>query len=109
MKSLQAFLKNKNMLIRIILSYLLVGLLVIAVLTFVIASKVSRNLTEQINRSTDTAIEQSFNTANILLTSTFTNFAADGHRRWHPIARGACRRWTSPSCAWLRHYGPCFA
>ncbi|OCT12169.1 transcriptional regulator [Paenibacillus pectinilyticus] len=76
MRSLQAFLKNRNMLIRIILSYLLVGLLVIGVLTFVIASKVSRSLTEQIDRSTDTAIEQSFNTANILLTSTFTNFGS---------------------------------
>ncbi|WP_258881536.1 helix-turn-helix domain-containing protein [Paenibacillus sp. sptzw28] len=69
-------MRNKNMLIRIVSSYVLVGLLIIAVLTFVITSRVSRNLTLEINRSTDRAVEQSYNTANILLTSTYENYAS---------------------------------
>ncbi|RTE01998.1 helix-turn-helix domain-containing protein [Paenibacillus whitsoniae] len=76
MKRIQAFLTNKNMLLRMILSYLMVGLLVIVMLTFVIASKVSGDLTEEINRSADTAIEQSYNTASIVLSSTFDNFGS---------------------------------
>lgn len=70
-----SFMRNKNFLIRIVSSYVLVGLLVIAVLTFVITSKVSRNLTNEINRSADRSVEQSYNAANILLTSMFENFA----------------------------------
>ncbi|MDQ0874536.1 two-component system response regulator YesN [Paenibacillus sp. V4I3] len=70
-----SFMRNKNFLIRIVSSYVLVGLLIIAVLTFVITSKVSRNLTNEINRSADRSVEQSYNAANILLTSMFENFA----------------------------------
>nr|WP_275983703.1 AraC family transcriptional regulator [Paenibacillus hamazuiensis] len=59
---------------RFILSYVFIGLLTIAVLTFVITAKVSADLTREISLSTDRAIEQSYNTANILLTFTFENF-----------------------------------
>lgn len=71
----KSFMNNRNMLFQIVLSYFLVGLLVIGVLTFVITSKVSDNLTKEINDSTDRAVEQTYNTANILLTSTFDSFA----------------------------------
>ncbi|MBE1446881.1 AraC family transcriptional regulator [Paenibacillus sp. OAS669] len=67
-------MKNKSMLIRMILSYVLVGLLVMAGLTFIISAKVSSDLSQEINHSTDRAIEQSFNTASILLSSTFENY-----------------------------------
>jgi two-component system response regulator YesN len=69
-------MRNKTMLIRIVSSYFLVGLLIIAVMTFVITSRVSQNLTKEINRSTDRTVEQSYNTANILLTSTYENYAS---------------------------------
>ena len=72
---IKSFMRNKNFLIRIVSSYVLFGLLVIAVLTFVITSKVSRNLTDEINRSADRSVEQSYNAANILLNSTYENFA----------------------------------
>lgn len=71
-----SFMRNKNFLIRIVSSYVLVGLLVIAVLTFVITSKVSKNLTNEINRSADRSVEQSYNAANILLNSMYDNFAS---------------------------------
>ncbi|MBD0381488.1 helix-turn-helix domain-containing protein [Paenibacillus sedimenti] len=75
MHTVKMFLLKKNLLIRIILSYLFVGLLVIGVLTIVITSKVSENLKEELTISTDRAIEQSYNTANILINSTYQHFA----------------------------------
>src|SRR5690349_21384504 len=75
LRYIMSFMRNKNFLIRIVSSYVLVGLLVIAVLTFVITSKVSSNMTDETNRSADRAVEQSYNAASILLNSTFDNFA----------------------------------
>ncbi|MDQ0920678.1 AraC family transcriptional regulator [Paenibacillus sp. V4I5] len=73
---IKSFMRNKNFLIRIVSSYVLFGLLVIVVLTLVITSKVSRNLTDEINRSADRSVEQSYNAANILLNSMYENFAS---------------------------------
>jgi len=74
MSAIRNFLLEKSLLIRIILSYLFVGLLVIAGLTLAITSRVSESLKEEWTRSTDRAVEQSFNTANILLSSTYQSF-----------------------------------
>ncbi|WP_159886953.1 helix-turn-helix domain-containing protein [Paenibacillus puerhi] len=79
MSSIRAFLLKKNFLIRIILSYLFVGLLVLGALTFMITNKVSSKLTLEINSSTDRAIEQSYNAAQILLNSTYINYASAFH------------------------------
>ncbi|SDD06949.1 Helix-turn-helix domain-containing protein [Paenibacillus sp. UNCCL117] len=76
MKAIRAFLLRKSLLVRIILSYLFVGLLVIGVLTLVITSKVSRNLKEELTLSTDRALEQSYNTADIMLNSAYLQFAS---------------------------------
>jgi two-component system, response regulator YesN len=75
MKAIKTFLMEKKLLIRLILSYLAVGLLIIGGLTLVITSKVSDNLKEELTASTDRAIEQSYNTADILLSFTYRHFA----------------------------------
>ncbi|MDR6879586.1 helix-turn-helix domain-containing protein [Bacillus sp. 3255] len=75
MKSVRMFLLEKNVLIRIILSYLFIGLLVIGALTLLITAKVSESLKEELTASTDRALEQSYNTASILLSSSYQHFA----------------------------------
>jgi two-component system response regulator YesN len=57
------------MLFKIILSYVLVGF------SYVILNKVSDNLTTEINETSSRMIDQSFNTADILLTSTYNYFS----------------------------------
>ncbi|ASA21663.1 helix-turn-helix domain-containing protein [Paenibacillus donghaensis] len=76
MSTVRHFLLKKSLLIRIILSYLFVGLLIIAALTIVITSKVSESLKNELTVSTDRSLEQSYNTANILLSSTYQQFAS---------------------------------
>lgn len=76
MKAIRAFLLRKSLLVRIILSYLFVGLLVIGVLTMAITSRVSLNLKRELTQSTDRALEQSYNTANIMINSTYQQFAS---------------------------------
>lgn len=75
MNAIKTFVLQKKLLIRIILSYLFVGLLVIGVLTVAITAKVSENLKEELTLSTDRSLEQSYNTANILLSSAYQHFA----------------------------------
>ncbi|MGF7031481.1 AraC-like DNA-binding protein [Paenibacillus mucilaginosus] len=75
MQRIKAFMLHKPLLIRIILSYLLVGLVVIGALTIIVTSRVSGQLTGEITSSTDRAIEQSYNTASVLLNSTYNHFA----------------------------------
>lgn len=75
MNKVRNFLLKKSLLIRIIISYLVVGLFVIAVLTLAITSKVSESLKDELTLSTDRSLEQTYNTANILLSSTYQHFA----------------------------------
>ncbi|GBG08554.1 transcriptional regulator [Paenibacillus agaridevorans] len=74
MSTLRYFVLKKSLLIRIILSYLIVGILIIAALTLAITSKVSESLKNEWTESTDRSLEQSYNTANILLNSTYQQF-----------------------------------
>ncbi|WP_168121713.1 AraC family transcriptional regulator [Paenibacillus sp. HB172176] len=76
MNKARHFFMKKSLLIRIILSYLFVGLLVIAALTLAITSKVSESMKTELTLSTDRSLEQSYNTANILLNSTYQHFAS---------------------------------
>ncbi|WP_339316424.1 helix-turn-helix domain-containing protein [Paenibacillus sp. FSL R10-2734] len=75
MHTFRNFLLKKSFLIRIILSYVVVGLLIIGVLTVTITSKFSDNLKTELTHSTDKELEQSYNTANIILSSTYQQFA----------------------------------
>ncbi len=75
MNTIRGFLLRKSLLVRIILSYLVVGLLILAALTLAITSKVSESLKDELTESTDRSLEQSYNTANILLSSTYQQFA----------------------------------
>ncbi|WP_284645892.1 AraC family transcriptional regulator [Paenibacillus silviterrae] len=76
MPAIKAFMLKKSFLIRIIISYLIVGLLVVGALTMIIIYKVSGHLTDEINTSTNRAMEQSYNAAQILINSTYSNFAS---------------------------------
>lgn len=75
MKALKDFIRKKNMLFKIILSYVLVGFLFIGAFSYVILNKVSENMTAEINETSSRMIDQSYNTADILLTSTYNYFS----------------------------------
>ncbi|MCR2806312.1 helix-turn-helix domain-containing protein [Paenibacillus soyae] len=75
MNVVRGFLLRKSLLVRIILSYLFVGLIILAALTLAITSRVSESLKDELTESTDRSLEQSYNTANILLSSTYRHFA----------------------------------
>jgi len=72
---IMAFIRKKNMLFKIILSYVLVGILFITGFSYVIFFKVSNDLTKEINETSSRMIEQSYNTADILLTSTYNYYS----------------------------------
>ncbi|WP_199615820.1 AraC family transcriptional regulator [Paenibacillus alkalitolerans] len=75
MKKILAFVRKKNMLFRMILSYSLVGILFIAGFSYVILNRVSSDLTKEVNETSSRMIEQSYNTANILLSSTYNYYS----------------------------------
>jgi len=71
MQRMKTFLRKKSLFIRIVLSYLFVGLLAIGALTAFITHRVSQDMTQESNRSADALIEQSYHTADYLLNSTY--------------------------------------
>ena len=75
MKTILAFVQKKNLLFKIILSYSLVGFLFITGFSYVILLKVSSDLTNEINETSKRMIEQSYNTADILLSSTYNYYS----------------------------------
>jgi AraC-like DNA-binding protein len=75
MKTILTFVRKKNMLFKIILSYALVGFLFISGFSYVILQKVSSDLTNEANETSARMIEQSYNTANILLSSTYDYYS----------------------------------
>ena len=74
MKTILAFVQKKNLLFKIIL-YSLVGFLFITRFHYVILLKVSSDLTNEINETSKRMIEQSYNTADILLSSTYNYYS----------------------------------
>ncbi|MBD0384060.1 AraC family transcriptional regulator [Paenibacillus sedimenti] len=75
MKTILAFIRKKNMLFKLILSYVLVGFLFITGFSYVILYKVSNDLTQEVNETSSRMIEQSYNTADILLSSTYNYYS----------------------------------
>ena len=75
MKTILSFVRKKNMLFKMILSYSLVGFLFITGFSYVILLKVSSELTNEINETSTRLIEQSYNTADILLSSTYNYYS----------------------------------
>ncbi|WP_028608968.1 AraC family transcriptional regulator [Paenibacillus harenae] len=75
MKKILAFVRKKNMLFKMILSYALVGILFIAGFSYVILNRVSSELTNEVNETSSRMIEQSYNTADILLSSTYNYYS----------------------------------
>ena len=75
MKTIMAFIRKKNMLFKIILSYALIGFLFMTVFSYAILQRVSSNLKSEINETSTRMIDQSYNTADILLTSTFNYYS----------------------------------
>jgi two-component system, response regulator YesN len=59
MKTILAFVRKKNMLFKIILSYALVGILFISGFSSVILRKVSSDLTNEVNETSTRMLEQS--------------------------------------------------
>lgn len=75
MKAIWDFIRKKNMLFKLIVSYVLVGFLFIGGFSYAVLSKVSENMTAEINETSESMINQTYNTADILLTSTFTFYS----------------------------------
>lgn len=75
MQRIRHFILRKRLLIQLILSNVILGLVIVSSLTIFITSKVSEHLKEELTASTDQALEQSYNTASILLNSTYQQFA----------------------------------
>ncbi|KRF42246.1 AraC family transcriptional regulator [Paenibacillus sp. Soil787] len=75
MKTIMSFIRKKNMLFKIILSYALIGFLFMTVFSYAILQRVSSNLKSEINETSTRMIDQSYNTADILLTSTFNYYS----------------------------------
>ena len=75
MKTIMAFIRKKNMLFKIILSYALIGFLFMTVFSYAILQRVSSNLKSEINETSTRMIDQSYNTADILLSSTYNYYS----------------------------------
>lgn len=75
MKSIFEFVRKKNMLFKIILSYALVGFLFITGFSYIVLHKATSDLTSGINETSAKMIDQSYNTADILLSSTYNYYS----------------------------------
>ena len=77
MSTFTNFLKKRDLLVRIISSYVMIGLFFIGIFAYVVVSQVSKNLTEQILSHTESAVNQSYNTADLLITSTYNEISEE--------------------------------
>jgi two-component system response regulator YesN len=75
MNKIREFIQKKNLLFKIILSYALIGLLVMTGFSYLILYKVSDNMKAEINKASNRILNQSYNTADILLSSTFNSYS----------------------------------
>jgi AraC-like DNA-binding protein len=75
MKKIMGFIQKKNLLFKIILSYALIGLLFVVGFSFLILHKVSGNMKSEINETSTRILSQSYNTADILLSSTYNYYS----------------------------------
>ena len=69
------FIRKKNMLFKLILSYVLVGFLFIGGFSYVVLSKVSENMTAETIETSERMIDQSYNIADMLLNSTYNYYS----------------------------------
>lgn len=75
MRQVIAVFRKKNMLFKIIISYALVGLLFISCFSYLVLKKVSVNMTEETVETSTRMMNQTYNTADILLTFTYNYFS----------------------------------
>lgn len=75
MNNIKSFILKRKLLLKMIFSYMAVGFILIGLFAYIVIDKVSNNLTEDVNQSVIRITEQSYNTADILLTSTFNYFS----------------------------------
>ncbi len=75
MQMIVDFIRKKNMLFKLILSYVLVGFLFIGGFSYVVLSKVSENMTAETIETSESMIGQSYNIADMLLNSTYNYYS----------------------------------
>ncbi|CAH1192729.1 HTH-type transcriptional activator RhaR [Paenibacillus allorhizoplanae] len=75
MKNVMTVFRKKNMLFKIILSYVLIGFLFISCFSYVVLKRVSSNMTEDIVETSSRMMNQTYNTADILLTFTYNYYS----------------------------------
>lgn len=76
MWGIKQFVQQRKLLLKMIFSYLIVSFILIGIFSFLVVDKVTGNLTDDIFDSVETMNNQSFNTANVLLSSTYTYFSS---------------------------------
>ncbi|WP_372631242.1 AraC family transcriptional regulator [Cohnella sp.] len=75
MKHVLAVFRKKNMLFKIILSYVLIGFVVIGCFSYAVLKTVSSNMTQEIVETSTRMMNQTYNTADILLTFTYNYYS----------------------------------
>ncbi|MBW5445207.1 helix-turn-helix domain-containing protein [Cohnella sp. CFH 77786] len=75
MKHVLAVFRKKNMLFKIILSYVLIGFVVIGCFSYVVLKTVSSKMTQEIVEASKRMMNQTYNTADILLTFTYNYYS----------------------------------
>ncbi|MBB6734690.1 AraC family transcriptional regulator [Cohnella zeiphila] len=75
MKQVIVVFRKKNMLFKIIISYALIGLLFISGFSYLVLKKVSSDMTQEIVEASTRMMNQTYNTADILLTFTYNYYS----------------------------------
>ncbi len=76
MNGIKRFVHQRKLLIKMIFSYLVVSFILIGIFSFLVVDKVTGNLTDDVYDSVETMNNQSFNTASVLLSSTYNYFSS---------------------------------
>ncbi|RTE10822.1 AraC family transcriptional regulator [Paenibacillus whitsoniae] len=75
MRNVMTVFRKKNMLFKIILSYVLIGFLFISCFSYLVLKRVSSNMTEEIVETSTRMMNQTYNTADILLSFTYNYYS----------------------------------
>lgn len=73
-KELKQFYRRNTLLIKILLSYFVIGFLLLSVFSFVLLRTYNKRSLEEVNQTSESMIEQSYYTADIFLTNTYYNY-----------------------------------
>ncbi len=74
MNKIRQFYKKNTLLIKILSSYFIIGFIILSAFSYIIIETYSKKSLEEVNKTSENMIYQSYYTADILLTNTYYNF-----------------------------------